>query len=174
MSHFPGSDPDVLAALGRELNGMCGDDAAAEQLRKKLVEDYETWPGIFEVWRLAGKQKQDRERAALLRDAEATRAAHEAECPGFCVEINEQRKTVSVELCNKVFVAVPWSYEFQERELICRRGADIDREKLLSEELAKRGAGWIDAREYELRQLESHGKLVWPGYTKRTNGGIRT
>jgi hypothetical protein len=144
MTHFPGSDMDLLIALGQELSELCPDDEAAKQVVSTLIE-YREWPGIYELRRVAKKQRFDREDALLVRQAKAARDEHEKTCKGFTIVVDDENKTVAVRGCYQKFggsqASGPYDL-FEDREIRCRKSGPIDWRQLERDEALKRGPGW--------------------------------
>jgi len=155
MAYCPAGEPEVWSLLAQELNELCADDSVASELIAKLL-DYERWPGVGELRRLAQAQQRARKIAAMLQQARAERDRHEQECPGYTIICNEAEHVVEVRTCNRSFNEPSLDWEW----VICGRSEGINISELERAELAKR-PGWISREEHVKRLIAEERRKRW-------------
>ncbi len=159
MAMFPGSDSDVLAALGAELVDLCEDDAAVKELVGEIVRNQEQWPGIKRLRETAAEIAYERTAKENTKQNWAQCRDHEVSCPGYEVVTDETSRTVAVNFCKKIFDKRGLGYANGE-SAECRKGDALrtsDSEfvaRRLDEELAAR-PGYISLGESIRREHEA-------------------
>lgn len=150
LKFFP-ARADVTAEVGRLLNEICADDHEAKCLTSAILSQFDEWPGPLTVRTvqetLATERRKHQERAVQR----ANRDAHEAECTGYTVRLNEEGKYMVIQFCHQEF---GYSYP----QLLCRKGhglMSVDPtlcDRLEEQELAAR-PGWVSYEEHWKREL---------------------
>ena len=139
LRQFP-ANSHAVAELGRTLNELCRDDDDATEFISAVQSRYDEWPGpcsfrgVYQELTRREEQEEERQQKLELAAAIAARAEHEAECHGYSVRIDEETKTVFVNLCHKTFARI-WQ---QGAWVKCRKGDDLPPEfceNRLAEEL---------------------------------------
>jgi len=147
MRGFPHADADLIAALAAELRDACADEETLDAAVNAVVRGDDYWPGVYAVRKAAATYRRKREAAADFARAEELRAAHEANCPGFKVSIDERNRVVHCDRCRVSWPGDPCSDYPDRRELSCRRGNTIDVDSIAEAEVLRRGHGWITGTE---------------------------
>lgn len=150
LKFFP-SRADVVAEVGRLLNEICADDHEAKSLTAAVVARFDEWPGPVTLRGVSHEMRELKEKPNRVEMARAALERHEANCPGYRLDLNEDRKTVSISLCHATFgVYSDGTYQSTAHECFCRKGDSLEEtatERILADELAKR-PGWMSDTEF--------------------------
>jgi hypothetical protein len=159
LKFFP-SRADVVAEVGRLLNEICADDSEAKGLTVTVLNRFDEYPGPLTLRKVSQEIRELKERPNRAEMAQAALKRHEANCPGYRLDLNEDRKTVSVSLCHATFgVYFDGTYTSTAHECFCGKGDSFEEseptatERILAEELAKR-PGWMADTEFLLQTFK--------------------
>ena len=143
LRFFP-SNAYALVAIAEILQEICPDDGEAKLLVYEVLKDSDEWPGPESLRKTYSRIVNHRARAERDRvfrgayaEARREKETHEATCDGYSIEIDDEKHTVSVTKCQKVFER-PGLEMWQAPQ--CRKGdsiSEMDCERRLTEELTR-------------------------------------
>ena len=158
LKWFP-TNPYAIQAIGEILRELCPTDGDATELAREVLKAFDEWCGPQSLRKaraviLEGKLAKENERKLQAAHVVAgvDRKDHEATCPGYLIELDNEARTVGVVPCREGFGATDikiWHW------LRCRKGDAITPQvlrQLLESALAER-PGWAALDAYYAQRV---------------------
>jgi hypothetical protein len=110
LRFFPQNNSEAVTGVAEILSAICSDDTDLAELVHEVLANHNDWCGPLSLREtqagiLGKRAAAERQRILDERTAEARRQnrIHESDCPGYCIELNEEHKTVDVSFCRATF-----------------------------------------------------------------------